>query len=61
MEQVTAMALEHRESLRTVTKEAQIVAKTLQISGDNKSANECQNCRKVTAGVRFRCKEMAGM
>ena len=32
-----------------VTKEAQIVTKTLQIGSDNKSANECQNCRKVTA------------
>jgi hypothetical protein len=25
------------------------VTKTLQIGGDNKSANQCQNCRKVTA------------
>ncbi|WP_374556025.1 hypothetical protein [Aquitalea pelogenes] len=34
-----------------VTKEAQKVTKTLQIGGDNKSANECQNCRKVTVGA----------
>jgi hypothetical protein len=35
-----------------VTKEAQIVTKTLQISSDNKSANECQNCRKVTGSSK---------
>jgi hypothetical protein len=37
-----------------VTKKAQIVPKTLQIGGDNKSANECQNCRKVTVCKRIR-------